>query len=525
MKKRYLSTRQREILRTPAGWCRGVVLDSADGLFYPEQEADMNLPDNVLFYAKRKSRRCGWSHGLTRESVAEAHLIPDLSIYFVSMSLENAYKKIEECLRFYHGVHPAAQRPLVEKNRMMLRFSHGKGRYSEIIATFRARGMPGRNIYIKIDEADHIPDLKGTIQDSAPNVIQGKSRMKIGGTVNRDSGPFWDFFNMDFEKLFPGDEKMKKLLARAFRKAECFWWDVPWLLNPEARLNRFEVKKLAPHMTTQERVMEFGSDRLRITFAMFPLEDFQQEFELKAIKSGAAVIPWEQILAVSSDPKHHFLATTKAVAKYAQDTGSALFAGYDVGRTDNASELTIFGYQERSDFATEIYKERHHNVPLPEQTRRLRRLLQDELTTLKIGIDMNGLGREMAETLEEEFPGRAIPVSTEHYRRSGIIDEYASRISHSKIKLVPDPDRRQQIHSIKRKQTEAGRTVYYVHRKEKHHADVAISQALGIHAINANSMHADFNIAAGGSNVDEGHIELNELCGGHEDFMRDVINA
>jgi hypothetical protein len=521
---RLLTSRQRAILRTPAGWCRAVVTDPAKGLFYPEQAADISLPPHVLFYIKRKARRCGWSHALTRESVAECHLEPNISVYFVSMNLPDAYKKIEECKRFYYDIHPGAQRPITAQNKTMLRFSHGKGAYSEIHASFRVRGMPGRDIRIKIDEADHIADLRTAIQDATPNIIQGKSYLKIGGTVNRDHGPFWDFFQMNTDQIFD-DPKIAELMRKSFMRSELFWWQVPWQLNPEARKNPQRVKDVAPAMATDERVEAFGSDRLRISRAILGIEDFQQEFELKVVSGGASLIDWDLILKASDDPKHEFLPTTSSVMRWAQENGAKLFAGFDVGRTENTSELSVFGYFERLDFPVEIYKETYDHVLLPTQTERLKRLLKDDLPTLRMAIDMNGLGREMAETLALEFPGRVIPTELEQYQRSGILDAYASRFAHGKIKIVADQERRQQISSIKRRVSEAGRTIYYVSRKEKHHADVAISQALAIHAISANSLHATWDIEAGGILVGDSHNELDELVGGGEELYQDVINV
>jgi hypothetical protein len=500
-------------------------MDPADGLFYPEQAEDMSLPPHVLFYIKRKPRRCGWSYSLEHESVAECNLEPDISVYFVSMNLSDAYKKIEACKQFYYKVHPGAQRPLIAQNKTMLRFGHGKGSYSEIHAAFRVRGMPGRHIRIKIDEADHIADLRTAIQDATPNIIQGKSYLKIGGTVNRDHGPFWDFFQMNTDNIFD-DPKIAKIMRKSFRRSELFWWQVPWQLNPEARKNPGRVKELALGMETDARVEAFGSDRLRISRAILGLEDFQQEFEIRVVSGGSSLIDWDLILKASDDPKHEFLQSTSSVARWAQEGGAKLFAGFDVGRTENTSELTVFGYFERLDFPVEIYKETYDHVLLPKQTERLRGLLKDELPTLRMAIDMNGLGREMAETLAGEFPGRVIPTELEQYQRAGILDAYASRFAHGKIKIVADQERRQQISSIKKRVSEAGRTIYYVSRKEKHHADVAISQALGIHAISANSVHANWSLDAGGILAGESHRDLDEIVGAtREELYRDVVNA
>jgi len=297
---RVLSNYQRKVLNTPAGWVRGVVMEPEDGYFYPEQEADMNLPPEVLIYCKRKTRRCGWSHALTREAVALCHLNPDMTVIFVSMNLTDAFKKIEECKKFYYKIHPSARRPITVQNKTTIRISHGRGRYSEIMAMFQPRGMPGRNIILIIDEADHIVDLKDTLQSAIPNIIQGDSRIKIGGSVYRDHGAFNDMWNLDFGSDF--DAKTSRILERCFKRSEVYWWQVPWLLDPVSRDSSMDTKERAPKMETKERVLAFGSDRLKLAFATLPKEDFQQEFELKAVKEGMSLVPWDAILKVSADP-------------------------------------------------------------------------------------------------------------------------------------------------------------------------------------------------------------------------------
>ena len=523
---RKLSKETIEKMRTPAGWCRALVLDPAKARFYREQEQDLNLPPETLIYVKRKSRRCGWSHGLTRRAVAISHIHPDTSTYFVSMNLADAYKKIEECEKFYHEIHPDGRLPMVMNNRTTLRFQHGKASYSEIVATFKPRGMPGKNLQIVVDEADHILDLQSTLQAAIPNIVQGRSQLIVGGSVYRDHGPFWDLFNLDLGDIL--NEEASKLLAGHIVKRELFWWQVPWLVrncDGQAMLDKLAIE--APQMDTKTRVLTFGSDRLQLTYATMALEDFQQEFELRAIKEGESLVSWETILKVSADPEYELALTLEDTIMRLHDGGNlAPIAGYDVGYRSNSSELTIYGYNEREDFATEIYGETFTRKELPDQREYLRALLL-RIRDLTLVIDAGGIGADMAATLAREFPMRVIPVEFDYYAKLGIFDDFADRMIRGRVKHAADPERRRQINSIKRKTTEAGRVIYYVARKEKHHADKAVSMALGCHGIKARVSIAPFEIYTGGgeSSRDDRERMLAELAGDHDDFVKEVVNA
>jgi hypothetical protein len=520
-----LSQETIEKMRTPAGWCRALVLDPAHARFYREQEADMNLPHDVLIYCKRKSRRCGWSHSLTRRAVAMSHIFPDTATYFVSMNLADAYKKIEECEKFYHEIHPDGRLPIIANNRTSLRFQHGKASYSEIVATFRPRGMPGKNLQIIVDEADHILDLQATLQAAIPNIVQGHSQLLVGGSVYRDHGPFWDLFNLDLSTVL--NDEAAKLLQGHIRKSELFWWQVPWLLKKEyckgyASLDKVAIE--AALMDTRTRVLTFGSDRLKLTFATMALEDFQQEFELRAIKEGVALIPWEVILKCSADPEMELATTIEDCMLRIHDGGLSPIAGYDVGYRSNSSELTIYGYDEKNDFATETYAETFTRKELPDQREYLRALL-NKMRSLVLVIDAGGIGADMAATLEREFPNRVISVEFDYYAKLGIFDAFAERMIRGRMKNVADAERRRQINSIKRKTTEAGRVIYYVARKEKHHADIAVSQALAVYGITMRAIAAPFEIyTSGGKSVDSKR-EIDELGGSHDEFVREVVNA
>jgi len=518
-----------ETLRTPAGWCRGVVLDPRDARFYPEQEEDVNIfLDKTLIYGKRKSRRCGWSHALTRGAVAACHLQPDMSVYFVSMNLADAYKKIEECKKFYYQIHPQARLPVVagKDNRTTIAFQHSKSQYSEIVATFHPRGMPGRNLIIIIDEADHILDLQATLDAAIPNIVQGNSKVIIGGSVHRDHGPFFDMFNLDLGKVF--GEKEAALLKEHIVFKELYWWQVPWLLNRSegTKLKTAEVARVeAPKMKTIDRVKRFGSERLQLAFAMMPLEDFRQEYELYSMREGSALIDWDLILRASDDYEHTFFDSLRELLPWAFDNHLSLVAGYDVGHRSNTSELTIFGYDKATDMPIEAYRESINRRELEDQEKYIDKIMQ-AIPQLIMAIDEGGPGAQMARSLERRYPGRIIAVNLEYYSRKGILDNYARRFENGKIKLVYDKDRQLQIHSIKKKIGESGRVIYYVPRKEKHHADVAISQALACHVIDQYASLATYVVYTGSSMIaQEDNPILDEIAGGHEEFMRDVINA
>jgi hypothetical protein len=345
----------------------------------------------------------------------------------------------------------------------------------------------------------------------------------IGGSVYRDHGPFWDLFNLDLSAVL--NEEAAKLLQGHIRKSELFWWQVPWLLKIEYCKDYKTLDKVAIEaalMDTRTRVLTFGSDRLKLTFATMALEDFQQEFELCAIKEGIALIPWEAILKCSSDPEMEFSATIEDCMMNLN--GRIAIAGYDVGYRSNSSELTIYGYDQKEDMATELYAETFTRKELPDQREYLLGLL-GKMRNLTLVIDAGGIGADMAASLEREYRGRVIPVEFDYYAKLGIFDAYAERMIRGKIKNVADAERRRQINSIKRKTTEAGRVIYYVARKEKHHADIAVSQALAVYGITAGAIVTPFVLYTSGGESFDNKRELEELGGSHDEFVKEVVNA
>ena len=353
-------------------------------------------------------------------------------------------------------------------------------------------------------------------------MVQGNSKILIGGSVYRDHGPFWDLFNLDLSQTLGKDTAT--LLRNHIRFTELYWWQVPWLINKTARSNPDVVAKSAPMMDTRDRVMEFGSDRLKLIFATMPIEDFKQEFELCAMREGTSLVPWDFILRASKDPEHGFVDSIDELNKWAFDEGITLYGGYDVGHRSNNSELSVAGYFKNSDYLVEKYCSTFTNKQLPEQEDYLRSLLR-RVPQLVLAIDAGGLGAQMATKLHKEFRTRVIPVEFEYYSKLGIFDSFANRIVNGNIKLVADQERRIQIHSIKKKTSEAGRVVYYVPRKEKHHADKAVSQALMVHAAESNAVGAPFALYTGGSTATINKDELSEIAGTREEYMNEVVNG
>jgi len=217
--------------------------------------------------------------------------------------------------------------------------------------------------------------------------------------------------------------------------------------------------------------------------------------------------------------------TISSVKAWLARTGGELVAGYDVGRRSNTSEFTIFGYIEKSDMAVELFSETFEQKRFKTQTDYLRKVLT-ELPTLKLYIDCGGIGMDMAETLKEEYPGRVVPVYLEHYKKLGVLDSFANRIIKGSIKLVADAERRRHIHSIKRHISESGTITYRVPRKESHHADKAISQALAVYGINEGAISAPFVVFSGSEEtLIDNNMKLDELAGGHNEFVKDVLNG
>jgi phage FluMu gp28-like protein len=433
-----------------------------------------HLETDDIFRIEVKSRQIAWSFLTAAEAVADGVLTGRGSV-FVSINLDEAKEKI----RYANNIRlalPKAMRPkLLTDNRLEVEFDNGARLIS--LPSTAPRGKAQMNVYL--DEFAHVRDDAVIYTAALPMITKGDRRLRIGSSPMGASGRFWEIFTESFRQ-YPG-----------FTRKQTPWWEThSFCLNVKL------ARQLAPTMSTFERVEMFGSDRIKAIYANMPEEDFQQEYEVVFLDESTAWISWEEIKDVQDASLKCILSNNvKTIdnARQAIDQAAQLVtagvvelvlgAGYDVGRTRNASELFIVGKATTSSYPLRLAITLD-NCDFDNQFDVISYAMM-KLPIILMFIDQNGIGRSLAEKAEKAFPSKVQGVDFTNATKSVWAADAKMLVQQHKTPLPVDRDIAYQIHSIKKTITPSKNVVFDTERNEKHHADKFWAWALGLAAAKA----------------------------------------
>ena len=428
-----------------------------------------HLQDDSIFRNETKSRQIAWSWLCAAEAVADGILDAKGST-FVSINLDEAKEKIRYSKNVIEAL-PLGMRPkLRTDNQTELEFANGARLIS--LPSKPPRGKSQMNLYL--DEFAHIPNDRDIYTGGLPMISKGGCRMRMGSSPMGASGMHWEIAKEEL-RAYPG-----------YTRKITPWWEVFAFCN--------DVKaayKLAPYMTTEARVLQYGNDRIKIIFENMPLEDFQQEYEAMFVDETTAWISWDIIKRNQQADLlyYHLTGHEDDVAGIIQKIKVAIkqrwiepsfAAGVDVGRTKNLTELVMVGKSTTGQLplrlmislASTEYEYQEHVLYQ----------IFDQLPISRALIDRNGIGNQLAETFEKSFRGKVEGVNFTNASKE--LWAVEARVKAEKG-LTPIPayrDLAYQIHSIKKKVTAAKNNVFDTDANEKHHADKFWAWALAIWA-------------------------------------------
>ena len=427
------------------------------------------LREDYGFLIVNKSRRIGWSFVTALKGLLRA-LDPNRFKYtkqFVSYSLEDAKEKIAFAREFYHSLPKKYRKELVSDSKTALEFLDVGGRTKSRLLSLPCKPPRGKGSDVSLDEfAFHAKDEQ-IYTASLPTIARGNYAIEIGSTSFGNSGKFHEI--MTDESRYPN-----------FKRISLYWWFSGALCTNVRR-----AIHEAPTMTTQERVERFGTEILKEIFQSMSLEDFEQEFECSYRDELTAFISLEMIKACTPAGDQEivpFKSIDEFILGYNKDSHGTLYAGYDVGRTNNASVLTILGVLPGSEIKTCRASMGFKKIKFEDQQDNLIKLMSN-LPVHRLCVDSSGLGMQLSETLEDRFPKRVEGITF----TNPVIEEMANDLYLSMEKLEcllpPIRDFQIHIHSIRKITTSSKKSRYDCDANSKHHADRFFSLCLALHAI------------------------------------------
>ena len=418
--------------------------------------------------ATGKGRQLGHSEiGMAGTSVAKSHLFNPLTSIICSYNLRECKEKIQKALMFHEGIPSKMKLPIIHDNAYEIYFqSRGRGREpNRIISLFNPRGFTKADVYL--DEMSLYENQKSIYTAASAVISWDQNRqIRVGGTPFGKGGLYYDILMntnnqyQDFERHF------------------WFWWDCSLFCID------IEQARIDAHlMSTEERVYKYGTHVIQGFFRNMDLEDFQQEFEICFNDSELAYFTYELILSSMGyfdwKDQETFPETIEDIRAMSQGT---LYAGYDVGRTENTSELYVLDLrnidQKGRNRATlrEVFHESLKCQEFEYQKDYICKFMEvNQGIVGGLYIDCTGIGMNLAEDLEKLYPGKILGVHFTSENRNSIISTTKALMLDGMLQLYPDRSLISHFYSIKKHYTQSGNMVFIAERSEKkddkHHAD------------------------------------------------------
>ncbi len=421
-----------------------------------------------------KARQLGFSFCAAGRAVAKSHIKPKSTNIFVSYNLREAKEKIEIARTIAAGVPKKIKKKIKPDNQLELGFDNG----SRIISLFTPRGYAHADVYL--DEFAFYENQRDIYNAALPVATSPRykdTQLFIGSSPFGKIGLFYDIIN--------GTDGKYQNYAKHF----WFWWDSPFCCNDvaSARLD-------AHYMTTSERVNKYATDSFyNDTYSSMLEEDFQQEFECYFCDESKTFFPYDIIKHCMSwydiTDQETFPTELEEIRLWVR---GILYAGFDVGRTHDTSEFYVFDYRSINKAGMEepelvqVFHKSMDKTKFKDQKNFLIKFLkmyQDCIGCLH--IDRNQIGMNIAEDLEDEFPGMALGMDFTNASKERMAVTTKMFMTEGILKLFPDRETLKQIHSVRQLKTTSGvHTKFDVEDTKEHHADRFWSIALAVDASN-----------------------------------------
>ena len=442
-----------------------------DGISWePFQIAMLNDTSRLSLF--RKSRQVAWSFTAAAEAWIDA-CVNGASSIFVSINLDEAKEKIRYARALYEHTYDIDKPEIVRDNDLSIEFRGGVSLVS--LPSRPPRGKARRNVYL--DEFAHVAKDREIYKGALPVISKG-GRLRMGSSPMGARGLFWEIDTQSMQS-YPG-----------YRRFSVPWWEVRAFCSDIE-----EARRLAPNMLTDERVSIFGTDAIRMLYENAVLEDFQQEYECIYVYEVASWITWDEIARNESSELVCLERTfnSRSVGEALQlieearrlcEEGvfePALGAGIDIGRTRNTTELYI-GARTTTGAMPLRVAITLDGVEFEDQYTVFARAL-DVLPIHTLLIDRNGLGMQLAESLERAYPAKAQGFNFTNETKKLLATDTKLFMQRSAVPIPKSRELAYQIHSIRRKVSSSGLFIFDTDANEKHHADKFWALGLMLHAI------------------------------------------
>ena len=454
---------------------------------------DAYIKSKARFIAIVKSRRVGWSFICSLKGLIKA-MDPDRVGYtkqFVSYNEEDALEKISYAKQFYDSIPDCdAKKKIITDNKSMLCFQDKNGITQSRLISIPCRPPRGKGGDISLDEfAIYNAKMQKLVYDAALPVISRGGTIEMGSSPLGKIGQFYDILTdketYDYER-----------------------YNIPWWICRDLCIDVPTAIKVAPGLSTVERVETFGTKIIQQIFKNNDYDTFRQEYECDFIDSAESYIPLDLIFANTPGKREGDLDLSAcekmedeeywqynrcidfqtyseidlAILNYKPELhGDTLYLGFDVGRNHDATAIFILGRmpdgKKRAFARIEL-----RNQPFQVQEETILKAFR-ELPIYRGRMDATGIGKPVFENLHSKLGDRLEGVVFTPEEKEIMAIDVKRGLEQREFLLSNDKEFHRQIHSIKRTSNGGKYFRYDAERNEKGHADSFWAWALANSAI------------------------------------------
>lgn len=454
---------------------------------------DAYIRSMARFIAVVKSRRVGWSFISAMKGLVKA-MDPDRLGYtkqFVSYNEEDALEKISYAKQFYDSIPDCdAKKKIITDNKSMLCFQDKNGITQSRLISIPCRPPRGKGGDISLDEfAIYNAKMQKLVYDAALPVISRGGTIEMGSSPLGKIGKFYDILTdkdtYDYER-----------------------YNIPWWFCRDLCIDVPTAVKVAPDLSTEERVETFGTKIIKQIFQNNDYETFRQEYECDFIDSSESYIPLDLIFANTPGKRESDIDLSlcekmedeeyweynrnidfqaykdldTAILNYKPEAhGETLFLGFDVGRDHDATAIFLIGRMpdgKKRDFARIELR----NQPFKVQEETILKAYK-ELPVYRGRMDATGIGKPVFESLHSKLGDRLEGVVFTPEEKEIMAIDVKRGLEQREFLLSNDKEFHRQIHSIKRTSNGGKYFRYDAERNEKGHADSFWAWALANSAV------------------------------------------
>jgi len=296
---------------------------------------------------------------------------------------------------------------------------------------------------------------------SKPETVRGFS-----GDVIMDEAAFFEQGMQVYQAVFPTITRKKhyKLIAISTPKGKS---DLFYYLWQTAENNQLWFKYKLTILDAVKKGLDVNIDQLKQ--GIKNEEAWKTEYMCEFIDEAGAFLPYELIQSCE---------TQNIKVENLKQLEGDIYLGIDIGRKH---DLTVISVLEKLGDVLYLRKQEIiKNLPFKEQFN-----IIDHYTSYarRVAIDNTGLGMQLAEELQQKWGEiKILPITFTAKTKEELATKLKSKFQDKLIRIYPDKDLREDLHSVQKVITPSGNIKLEAERSHLGHADRFWSLALAVYA-------------------------------------------